>query len=575
MRAKMADGSFSLRARQRARSFYLRSWGVMVLRGYPIPVRTQRLTRGFQVLLCGALVSLAIVGSASTVRAQAQSATATASAPMPTVGAQGSPQLFATMCALYAAGFEADEAVDPSNQALTQVRAQLLALNGPATQSLRKYYHEHELADPTQTMSRYVTFALVSGPAPKFEVSLQQQDLPPDVLALDGFSKVLANFYQEARIDGIWKQVQPVYDRAADLYRPALAEVAQRETGYLRELLRPGHRTFTVYIEPLVGSRTNVRNIGDQYAVVVNPQGDSLDLVRHAFLHFLLDPLPIRYADVVAAEAPLLRQAERAPQLPAEFHDDVSGFFTECLVRAVDLRLQHLPPQKLADQLNIADARGYVLVRPLMAALSKFDSAAPSMTLYFPDLVRSIDVSVEAKRLETVAFPPASDQQAVGVDVFGADVSPNARATLYSNLIAGERAIAAKDAPGAQLAFEHVLSQMPGQPRALYGLAVAFVLQGNGPKARDLFEQVVSAASGKQESLRPDAISLSWSYIYLGRMDDLAGNRDQALMEYHAALAVADAPEAARVAAQKGLDQAYQPAGRDASPGAQSHDSNG
>lgn len=480
------------------------------------------------------------------------------------VTVQASPQLFATMCALYAAGFEADVSSDAVNPVIAQLRTDLLALRGPAAQALRKYYHEHELADATETMSRFVTFALVVGPAPKFEFTLDHEDLPPDALALEGFNQVLGNFYQEAQLERVWKQVDPSYEQAAQYYRAPLSEIVMKESGYLRELLRPGRRTFSVYVEPLVGRRTNVRNIGNQYAVVVNPEIDSLDRISHAFLHFLIDPLPIRYADNVAAESPLLLQAERAPRLPNEFRDDVSGFFTECLVRSVELRLRRLPAPQLADQVNAQESDGYVMVRPLMTALTKFEASEPAMSLYFPALVKSIDVAAEVKRLQTLTFPPASNEVAGGD---GPDVTPSGRANLEATLTAGEKAIAAQDAATAQAAFELALKQVPGQPRALYGLAVAFVLQANAVRARELFVQVVGAASVSQASLRPDPVALAWSHVYLGRMDDLQGDREQALVEYQAALLVEDAPESARVAAQRGLEQAYEPVKKGSSPG--------
>jgi hypothetical protein len=49
--------------------------------------------------------------------------------------------------------------------------------------------------------------------------------------------------------------------------------------------------------------------------------------------------------------------------------------------------------------------------------------------------------------------------------------------------------------------------------------------------------------------------------VYLGRLHDFAEERDQAVSEYRAALAIAGAPEAARVAAQRGIDAPYNPRG--------------
>ena len=52
---------------------------------------------------------------------------------------------------------------------------------------------------------------------------------------------------------------------------------------------------------------------------------------------------------------------------------------------------------------------------------------------------------------------------------------------------------------------------------------------------------------------------LAWSHVYLGRIFDVEDDRESAIREYQAALAVVGAPEAARVAAQRGVESAYQP----------------
>ena len=102
--------------------------------------------------------------------------------------------------------------------------------------------------------------------------------------------------------------------------REPLGRIVLTGTGYLREMVRPGTGTFTVYAEPLVGGQTQFRNVGNQYAIVVDPAlnpANSFDAMRHAFLHFLLDPLPIRYHEQILADQPLFligcRRAAPAP----------------------------------------------------------------------------------------------------------------------------------------------------------------------------------------------------------------------------------------------------------------------
>jgi hypothetical protein len=480
------------------------------------------------------------------------------------VSVAASEQLFSTMCALYAAGFPAESNVLNTDPAFVNLLAQLRQQQGPATEALRQYYRDHILVDPAATMSRYITFALVAGPAPTFAIPLRREDFPPDVASLDGFSEVLAKFYQEAQIEQRWREMQPLYDRLGMALREPLGRIVLTETGYLRELLRPGAHSFTVYAEPLVGSRTNFRNMGGRYAVAAHPGLDASQEISHAFLHFLLDPLPLKYSAQVLGASRIMKVAGSAPRLPVELRNDWMGYFTECLVRSVELRLRRLPPAQLAAEVNSAEADGYVLVRPLVEGLAKFEASEPAMSYYFPDLVRSFDPVQLEQRLQTVKFAAASNQQgqtsgdpANGVAVASAAASSD----VESALAEGEQYIVAHEAPAAAAAFGRVLEKVPGQPRALYGLAVAMVLQGNKARAVALFDQIVAASSGTAEgSLRPDANVLAWSHVYLGRMRDLEGNREKALLEYRAALSVGGAPEAARAAAQRGIEQEYQPA---------------
>jgi tetratricopeptide (TPR) repeat protein len=478
------------------------------------------------------------------------------------VRVEASPQLFATVAALYAAGFTRG----PDSSESDPLVARLRALQGPATEAIREYYRERAGDDPAATLSRYVAFALASGPPPKFEAVVRREELPPEVIALEGFGQLLEAFYHEAGIESLWRERQARYEQDRRPLHDAVGRIVFSGTGYLRELLRPGARTFIVYVEPLVGGQTHVRNIGDRYAMVVNSAVNPVDEIRHAFLHFMLDPMAIRHRDQLLRYDPIFRTALRAPRLPESLRRDNLALFAECLVRAVELRMQRLPAARLAEELNRAERDGLVLVRSLADGLVKFEADEPAMSFYFPDLFASIDILKEQARLQTVAFATASEPVAVpAAPSRAASSSPASEAERA--VAEGERLNSAKDTVGAAAAFERALVAAPNHPRALYGLAVTSVLQGQAERAYELFTQVVAAKSSPDAAMRPDSLALSWAHVYLGRLHDLAGEREEALAEYRSALAVPGAPEAARAAAQMGMDQAYQPAVRSPAPG--------
>jgi hypothetical protein len=59
---------------------------------------------------------------------------------------------------------------------------------------------------------------------------------------------------------------------------------------------------------------------------------------------------------------------------------------------------------------------------------------------------------------------------------------------------------------------------------------------------------------------------VAWSHVHLGRIYDLERNRELALSEYRAALAVEGAPDAARIAARRGLEKGIPPSKNDGVP---------
>jgi hypothetical protein len=499
------------------------------------------------------------------------------------VSVEASQQIFSVMCALDAAGFAAEESTLSEMPSRLALRGELLRLKGPATDALRQFYRDYQLADAGETLSRFITFSLVIGPPPNFTFLLDHDVLPPDVLAIEGFQEVLANFYHEAHLDLRWAAVEPEYNRAIERYQSPVRRVVTVSDAYLREIYRPRYaHSFTVYIEPLVGNRTNFRNNGNHYAIVVDggaefPEAD----VRHAYLHFLLDPLPLKYREAVMKKRGLLNIAARAPRLSPEYKNDFMAYADECLIKAVELRIRHLKPDKEEAVLLQDDQDGFIMVRAFVVQLQKFEKAEPAMSYYFPDLIDGIDLEAEQKRLQNFQFAALAEPGPANKAAGGArgGLQPGQATTpqseLESGLAQGDHEIALQDAAAAGKTFEKILAKYPDNARANFGLAVASLLNHDADRAQELFEKLVAAApapategqASAEASAAPDPGIVSWSHVYLGRLHDFAEERDQALVEYRAALAIAGAPEAARVAAQRGIDAPYNPRGASGSSG--------
>jgi hypothetical protein len=480
-------------------------------------------------------------------------------APVTNITVDGSEAMFTTMCALLAAGFEANVSAENWHPLRARLREQMQHQQGPAVDAVREFYKAHVVRDPGALLSRYIWFGLVSGPAPKFQITLKRDDLPTELLALDGFSEILSNYYVEQKIGKLWRDLQPIYNREIEKVHDPVAEIVFVATNYLRQLQDAGSaRTFTVILEPLVGRITNVRNSGEHYSIVLSGSDDiPTDVVRHAFLHFLLDPLPQQYPHVIAVKRQLYEKAALAPRLAPDLKDDYESYFAECLVRAVELRLKRISPGEKEAAMDRDDADGYVLVRPLFQALAKYESSEPSMALYFPDLVRGINQATEAKRIEAIRFAFADREQNAG-DPASEEVArhkvvpttvPNDVEAIAA-LTDGERKIAEKNPRAAEASFQKVLAKYPDQIRAWYGLGLVALMDHDGPRAKVVFGKLTQGDHAATE----DPMVLAWSHVYLARIYDDEGQQQLAKSEFQAAIAVPGGPEQAKQAAQKGLE---------------------
>jgi len=75
------------------------------------------------------------------------------------------------------------------------------------------------------------------------------------------------------------------------------------------------------------------------------------------------------------------------------------------------------------------------------------------------------------------------------------------------------------------------------------------VLQHDAEMGERLFQKVLDSG--------PDPWVMAWTHVYLGRLSDIAGNRDEAAKHFQAALAVDGVSAAARQAAEQGIQQPY------------------
>jgi len=487
--------------------------------------------------------SILILGIVGPLLAQAQS--------QPQQGQlDASPALFTVLAAINAAGYDADLDSNANSPVRKQVRDLIAARHLGSVESLQKFFAAHRQQNPTAELNQYISFALTLDGPPDFQSRMQPQEIPLDVRPLAGLHHLIAEFYREANIENLWKQSQPAYDQVIADYHAPVTKALLEANAYVRNPTS-GYRgrRFQIYVD-LLGAPNQIqtRSYKDDYFVVVTPSPEpQVDQIRHAYLHYLLDPLALRYFEQINRLKGLADFAAPAPALDTAYKDDLVLFATECLIKAVESRLVRgaANHQALVDQ---ALREGFVLTPALADGLALYEKQEQSLRLYYIDLIGQIDLAREDKRLEKVKFSSeAAIKKAPPAPPPPAPVLTGATKTLE----AAEELYTKRDLERSRQSYLNVLQagETALHARAYYGLARIAALQKDPELAEKLFQKTLE--------LSPDKDTESWAHLYLGRLADAAGDRGQAEKNYRAVLAIDGAPASVKNAATKELAQPF------------------
>jgi tetratricopeptide (TPR) repeat protein len=468
----------------------------------------------------------------------------------PKVALDSSEALFTVLTAINACGYDSELSISEPLRA--NIRAEVTkttAASAEATQVLCQFYADHQPADPARTLAQYVSLALYLEAPPALSLKVKEADLPPDASYVSGFVPLIQKFYGDAGLHAIWLRHQPAYSALTERYHEPLAKVLFDTEVYLK-LPSAGYlgRTFTVFLDPMgAPGQANARDYGTDYYVVISPgtgSGLKMDQIRHTYLHYLLDPLALKYPVALSRLGPLLVSVRNAP-MDESFKTDVSLLATECLIRAIEARTtgsSKTPETQRQQLVEQSVEQGFVLTPYFYEALVKFEKSPAGLRIAYSDLISGIDVHKEQKNAAQVKFASQADAELL-------HLSRPAESKL---LVTAEQRLSGGDPEAAKKLAQQALDEKKEDPgRALFILAQVATMSRDMPGARNYFEQALNVAH------EPKVVA--WSHIYLGRIYDLQEDREAALGQYRAALTAGGSLPEAKAAAERGIQQPYEP----------------
>jgi tetratricopeptide (TPR) repeat protein len=454
--------------------------------------------------------------------------------------------LFSTLAAINAAGYDAgiNAPIYANIPIRADIRAELAKRSIPCLRELKDFYKQHKKPSEAADLGQYISFALVADGPPSFE--LHPVDLPEDVQPIKEFSGLLARFYKEAGLEGLWQQSQAAYTAVIEQYQPQVVNAVLEANAYTRNP-NSGYlgRRFQIYID-LLGApdQIQVRGYRDSYFVVLTPTLAPIgEQIRDTYLAYLLDPLSFKYDSIVQEKKKALKRfAEEAPALDEVYKNDFSLLLTKSLIKAIDARLiRNEEKRQLA--VDRAMSQGFILTGAFADLLANYEKQEIALRLYYPDLVSAIDPGKEQKRLRKVQFVDTIEHPVLAAPAEIIQIS-EAERTLESASGLFEQ----KDFPAAKKAYTRALSETDKKDlhgRAYYGLARIALIEKRMNESKSLFERALEND--------PSPVAASWCHFYIGKLALSGGDEEKAKKELQTVLQIEGAAPQAREEAQKTL----------------------
>jgi tetratricopeptide (TPR) repeat protein len=532
--------------------------------------------------------------SSSTPESQAVETTPTPRIAQPEAGGSAitletSEPLFYLATALNACGY--DTGLAESNPVRGRIREQIngeLADSAPARDArdaLCLFIRQHALTDPGRNVAQYVSLSIYLTPPPALAPSVELPDLPPDSAQVVEILPLLRAFAEAVPLHALWIEHRPEYEALITHIHDPLTQMMLGTNIYLRlPVSSYDGRRFLVLLEPMLApSETNARYNGIDSVVVVSPRADPpdsvpMDLIRHTYLHFTIEPLVYSRTASMNRLLPLLKPVQQAP-LEFTYKSDIVALLTECLIKSVEAHtmdvgiprpvrpsagrdrstLEHYDAEmsvydRQAEvirrrKVDLDMRQGWVLVDYFYTQLGSMEKDGSSLKDYIGPMVYGMDVERERHHDEQIAFLPEGS----GGDVLRRTARP------LSGLDLAESKLMKGDLDGSSEIADAALKTNPANAEAHYLLGRIDLMQGNPDEALEHLTQAVK--------LSHDPRTVAWAHIYLGRMYDIARDpddpgairpqRDKAVAEYRAALASRDSQPDTKAAAEKGIQQPF------------------
>ena len=339
-----------------------------------------------------------------------------------------------------------------------------------------------------------------------------------------GFELLVKELWEKGALQSLWEKVLPYYAQEVEIYRPLIRRMILDSLRYMRTDARVALDREVIFIPDLLNAYgiVNARNVDPVYILVAGPSRTDRRTasVRHEYLHFMIDPLILKYSGSLPPRDPFVKIVRGLPNRLARYENDLPLIVSESLIQALELRLDRVQDAPRTEAIIEGYEKGLILTPYFDEGLKRFEARQESFQEFAPELIDGIEFEKEKGRAEMIRELKAQLHPATATAP-----QPQSGNDLSSLLSTGNQLLLERRFSQAKEVLQQVLKQDPDNPSAMFGLAQISAQEQDFARALDLYGKTANQS-------RADVWLRAWSFVRRGNIYHFQGDTIQARQEW-------------------------------------------